>query len=90
MCVITYAELEIAVGNWPFSDQFLPFGRTNSIFLATLYIPMGKPLLVYNNVSAFKEWPTNFKSIFQAPLMLYVVKFWWSTIKILENKPVGG
>ena len=48
MCVITYAELEIAVGNWPFSDQFLPFGRTNSIFLAKLYIPMGKPLLVYN------------------------------------------
>ena len=25
------AELEIAVGHWPFSDQFVPFGRANPI-----------------------------------------------------------
>ena len=25
------AELEIAVGHWPFSDQFSPFGRANPI-----------------------------------------------------------
>ena len=29
---------------------------------------MGKPLLVYNNAFVFKEWPTNFESIFQVPL----------------------
>ena len=23
--------LEIAVGNWPFSDQFSPFGQTDSV-----------------------------------------------------------
>ena len=27
---------------------------------------MGKPLIVYSNVPAFKEWPTNFKLLFQA------------------------
>ena len=27
---------------------------------------MEKPLKVYNNVAAFKEWPTNFKLLFQA------------------------
>ena len=27
---------------------------------------MGKPLIVYCNVPAFKEWPTNFKLLFQA------------------------
>ena len=26
-----YAELEIAVGHWPFSNQFSPFGRANPI-----------------------------------------------------------
>ena len=25
------AELEIAVGHWPFSDQFAPFGQANPI-----------------------------------------------------------
>ena len=25
------AELEIAVGHWPFSNQFAPFGRANPI-----------------------------------------------------------
>ena len=29
---------------------------------------MGKPLIVYSNVPAFKEWPTNFKLLFQALL----------------------
>ena len=27
---------------------------------------MGKPLIVYSNVPAFKEWPTNFKLLFLA------------------------
>ena len=27
---------------------------------------MGKPLIVYNNAPAFKEWLTNFKFIFNA------------------------
>ena len=27
---------------------------------------MEKPLIVYSNVPAFKEWPTNFKLLFQA------------------------
>ena len=26
---------------------------------------MGKPLMVYRNVPVFKEWPTNFKLLFQ-------------------------
>ena len=26
----------------------------------------GKPLIVYRNVLAFKEWPNNFKLLFQA------------------------
>ena len=29
-----HAELEIAVGHWPFSDQFSPFGRANLICYA--------------------------------------------------------
>ena len=28
-------------------------------------LPMGKPLLVYTNVTAFKKWPTNFKLLLQ-------------------------
>ena len=31
---------------------------------------MEKPLIVYSNVPAFKEWPTKFKLLFQA-LQLY-------------------
>ena len=27
---------------------------------------MEKPLKVYNNVAAFKEWPTDFELLFQA------------------------
>ena len=27
---------------------------------------MGKPLIIYCNVPAFKEWPNNFKMLFQA------------------------
>ena len=27
---------------------------------------MEKPLIVYSDVPAFKEWPTNFKLLFQA------------------------
>ena len=27
---------------------------------------MGKPLIVHCNIPAFKEWPTNFKLLFQA------------------------
>ena len=74
MCALPYAELEIAVGNWPFSDQFHHLAQ--QIRPNLLYIPMGKPLIVNNNVSAFMEWPTNFKSIFQALLMPYVENFW--------------
>ena len=29
---------------------------------------MEKPLIVYSNVPAFKEWPTKFKLLFQALL----------------------
>ena len=32
VCWCVYAELEIAVGHWPFSDQFAPFGRANTIY----------------------------------------------------------
>ena len=27
---------------------------------------MGKSLIIYSNVPTFKEWPTNFKMLFQA------------------------
>ena len=32
--------------------------------------PMGKPLIIYCNALAFKEWPTNFKLLFQALLSM--------------------
>ena len=38
------------ISHWPFSDQ---------------YFSMGKPLIVNRNVPAYKEWPTNFKLLFQ-------------------------
>ena len=72
MCAIPHAELEIAVGNWPFLTNFHHLAK--QIWPNLLYIPMGKPLIVYNNVFAFKECPTNFKSIFQALLMPFVGK----------------
>ena len=41
---------------------------SKSNLLGQIYctFPMGKPLIVYRNVPAFKEWPTNFKLLFQA------------------------
>ena len=35
---------------------------------------MGKPLIIYCNVPAFKEWPTNFKLLFQALLPYTEIK----------------
>ena len=54
--------------HWPFSDQFSLFGRANSNLLGQIccIFPMGKPLISYSHVPAFKEWPTNFKLLFQA------------------------
>ena len=73
MCALPYAELEIAVGNGHFLTNFHHLAK--QIWPNLLYVPMGRPLIV-NNVSAFMEWPTNFKSIFQALLMPYVGNFW--------------
>ena len=41
---------------------------SKSNLLGQIYctIPMGKPLIVYRNVPAIKEWPTNFKLLFWA------------------------
>ena len=41
---------------------------SKSNLLGQIYctFPMGKPLIVYSNAPAFKEWPTNFKLLFQA------------------------
>ena len=60
-------ELEIVVSHCPFPTNFphlaeqIRFARPN-----LLYISNGIPLIVYCNVPAFKEWPTNFKLLFQA------------------------
>ena len=66
--IVDVAELEIALSHWPFSDQFSPIRPSKSTLLGHLYctFPMEKPLIIYSNVPAFKEWPTNFKLLFQA------------------------
>ena len=56
------------------SSQPLAIFWPNSIWPSKSYLlghiyctfPMEKPLIVYSNVPAFKEWPTNFKLLFQA------------------------
>ena len=47
---------------------FWPIFLSKSNLLGQFYyiFPMGKPLKVYCNVPAVKEWPTNFKLLFQA------------------------
>ena len=42
---------------------------------------MGKPLIIYRNVPAFKEWPTNFKLLFQAQF----VQFQLGTLKLVKT-----
>ena len=44
---------------------------------------MGKPLIVYCNVPAFKKWPTNFKLLFQA--LVYVVANSYKYTKFLSD-----
>ena len=61
------AELEIAVGHWPFSTNFSHLAE--QIQLARPYLlnfSNGEPLIAYCIIPAFKEWPTNFKLLFQA------------------------
>ena len=83
-------QLEIAVSHWPFSNQFSPFGRANPILLGQIYctFPMEKPLIVYSNVPAFKEWSTNFKlfqvlhvimvtCIYSSLYMYFLVTLFW-------------
>ena len=45
-----------------------PIWPSKSDLLGHIYctFPMEKPLIIYCNVPAFKEWPTNFKLLFQA------------------------
>ena len=45
---------------------------------------MGKPLIVYCNVPAFKEWPTNFKLLFQA-LCMYLL-YWLTFTGFISGK----
>ena len=61
-----YTELEMTVGHWPFSDQFPHLAKSDLLGQIYCTFPMGKPLTIYCNVSAFKEWLTNFKLLFQA------------------------
>ena len=42
---------------------------------------MGKPLIVYRNAPAFKEWPTNFKLLLQALLMVTNLRHLWVSTK---------
>ena len=42
------AELEIAVSHWPFSDQFVPFGRAK-----TLCFQLTPVLTIYDNHQKF-------------------------------------
>ena len=49
---------------WPFFTIWLSkFNVLGQIYCTFL---TGKPLIVYSNAPAFKEWPTNFKLLFQA------------------------
>ena len=52
----------------------IPIWPSKSNLLGHIYciFPMGTPLIVYSNVPAFKEWPTNFKLLFQALNMYYL------------------
>ena len=60
-------ELEIAVGHWPFSDQFSLLAKEIKLTRPNLlYIPMRKPSIDYTNVATFKEWVVNFKLLVQA------------------------
>ena len=54
-----------AIGHFP--TNFIIW-QSKSNLLGHIYctFPMDKPLIVYSNVPAFKEWPTNFKLLFQA------------------------
>ena len=68
LCYFIPSGLEITFGHWPFSDQFYSFGWVNPFsLLDQIYCTflMGKPLLVYSNVTACKKWLTNFKLLFQ-------------------------
>ena len=55
-------EHEIAIGHWPFSDQFSLFGRVNPICWAKFAVYFQWT----SHILAFKEWLTNFKFLFQA------------------------
>ena len=50
---------------WPSKSNLV--GHIYCIF------PMEKPLIVFSNVPAFKEWPTNFKLLFQALMGTHII-----------------
>ena len=62
-CINAHGGLEITVSHWPFSDQFFIIRLSKSNLPGQIYctFPMGKLLIVYKNVLAFKEWLTNLK-----------------------------
>ena len=65
-----------------------PIWPSKSNFLGHMYctFPMEKPLIVYNNVPAFKEWPINFKLLFHSATIELNVQLKF-TLRINVTKP---
>ena len=44
----------------------LAYDRAKSNLVGQIYctFPMGKPMIVYNNVTILNKWPTNFQPLF--------------------------
>ena len=47
---------------------------------------MRKPLIIYCNVPTFKEWPTNFKLLFQALYMYTLVLLAYTMKQLIHDR----
>ena len=70
---MVYAELEVAVIHWPFSifQPIFTIWPSKFNLLSQIYctFSMGKPLIVYSNVPAFKKWSTCYFKLFICDLI---------------------